>query len=71
MTALPVAVAGWLVGMLLSLLVVLPPDQAPVREAPEWAHTVERGNEPDHWVDPKYQRMTQRRVWRSYQRRRR
>ena len=60
MTALPIAVAGWLVGALVSVLYVLPPDQAPVREAPEWAHTVEAGNTPDDRVDPAYQRQTQR-----------
>jgi len=50
---------------------VLPPDQAPVREAPEWAHTVEPDNTPDDFVDPQYQRMTQRRYMRWYQRHRR
>jgi len=47
---------------------VLPPDQAPVREAPEWARTVERGSTPDPRVDPKYQRQTQQRCMRWYQR---
>jgi len=42
-----------------------------MREAPEGAHTVERGNEPDDFVDPKYQRMTQRQYVRWYQRHRR
>jgi len=68
MTALPMAVAGWIVGALLSLLYVLPPDQAPVREAPEWARTVERGSTPAPRVDPKYQRQTQQRCMRWYQR---
>lgn len=65
------AVAGWIVGALLSLLYVLPPDQAPVREAPEWAGTVAAGNEPDPQVDPIYQRRTQRQYVRWYQRHRR
>ena len=60
MTALPIAVAGWLVGTLVSVLYVLPPDQAPVREAPEWAGTVAVGNDPDPQVDSSYQRSTQR-----------
>ena len=67
-TALPIAVLGWLVGTLVSVLYVLPPDQAPVREAPEWARTVERGSTPDPRVDPKYQRQTQQRCMRWYQR---
>lgn len=70
-TALHPAVVGWLVGALVSALYVLPPDQAPVREAPEWARTVERGSTPDYRVDPEYQRMTQRRCMRWYQRHRR
>lgn len=71
MTALPIAVLGWLVGTLVSVLYVLPPDQAPVREAPEWARTVAAGNDPDPQVDPSYQRSTQRECLRRYQRRRR
>ena len=71
MTALPIAVVGWLVGTLVSVLYVLPPDQASVREAPEWAGTVAAGNDPDPQVDPSYQRQTQRRCMRWYQRRRR
>jgi acyl transferase domain-containing protein len=70
-TALPIAVLGWLVGTLVSVLYVLPSDQAPVREAPEWAHTVEAGNAPDDRVDPDYQRRTQRACMRWYQRQRR
>lgn len=60
MTALPLAALGWLVGALVSVLYVLPPDQAPVREAPEWAGTVAAGNDPDPQVEPSYQRSTQR-----------
>ena len=71
MTALPIAVLGWLVGALVSVLYVLPPDQAPVREAPEWARTVAAGNDPDPQVDPSYQRSTQRECLRRYQRHRR
>lgn len=71
MTALPLTALGWLVGVLVSVLYVLPPDQAPVREAPEWAGTVAAGNDPDPRVDPRYQRMTQRRCMRWYQRHRR
>lgn len=66
MTALPIAVLGWLVGTLVSVLYVLPPDQAPVREAPEWARAVAAGNDPDPQVDPSYQRITQRECLRRY-----
>lgn len=67
MTAIPLAVMGFLVGALLSLLYVLPPDHAPVRDAPQWAGTVAPGNDPDPQVDPSYQRQTQRRCMRWYQ----
>lgn len=68
MTALPLAALGWLVGALVSALYVLPPDQAPVREAPEWSGTVAAGNDPDPQVDPSYQRSTQRACQRTYRR---
>ena len=60
MTAMHLTALGWLVGVLVSVLYVLPPDQAPVREAPEWAGTVAAGNDHDPQVDPSYQRSTQR-----------
>lgn len=66
MTVLPVSVLGWLVGTLVSVLYVLPSDQAPVREAPQWAGTVAAGNDPDPQVDPSYQRITQRECLRRY-----
>ena len=66
MTALPIAVLGWLAGALVSMLYVLPPDQAPVSEAPQWAGRVAAGNDPDPQVDPSYQRITQRECLRRY-----
>lgn len=65
------AIVGAIFGSLLSAAYYLPPDHAPVREAPEWAGTVAPGNEPDHRVDPEYQRRTQLECMRSYQRKRR
>jgi hypothetical protein len=65
-TALSIAVLGWIVGTLVSVLYVLPSDQEPVREAPEWAGRVAAGNDPDPQVDPSYQRSTQRECLRRY-----
>lgn len=58
-------ILGAIVGVCLGLLLHLPPDQAPVRDAPEWAGTVAPGNDPDPRVDPAYQRATQRRCQRE------